>query len=63
MNIHIFQPPFNSINYELIGDDTGPSYFTIDTESGGIAVRSGVDLPADSEVSYVVSVIIYANFV
>lgn len=40
----------------MIGDDTGPSYFEIDPEAGDISIRTGVDLPADTEVQYIVSI-------
>ena len=47
--------PFNTIQYELIGDDKGPSYFTCNAKNGEIQVRSGVDLPRDKEITYTVS--------
>ena len=49
------QDIFKSLTHELIGDDTAPSYFDMDA-AGNIFVREGVDLPRDTETTYIVSV-------
>jgi hypothetical protein len=49
-----FQNPFNHVTYDFIGDDSAPSYFSLDTDNGDIKVREEVDLPADTEITYMV---------
>ncbi len=51
---HSFQEPFNKVSFELIGDDTGPSFFQLEP-NGDIKLRSGVNLPVDKEIQYTVS--------
>ena len=48
------QEPFNKITYSLIGDDSAPSFFSL-AANGEIKLRSGVNLPADTETTYTVS--------
>ena len=43
------------VTYDLIGDDSAPSYFSLDSETGDIKVREEVNLPADTEITYMVS--------
>lgn len=50
------QDPFNKVVYELIGDETAPSFFLL--EDSNIKVRENVDLAADSETTYIVSLIL-----
>ena len=49
------QTPFNKVSYELIGDDSGPSFFQLE-ENGQSKLRTGVNLPADKEIGYIVSI-------
>ncbi|XP_060080745.1 protocadherin Fat 4-like, partial [Ylistrum balloti] len=37
-----FVAPFNTITYTLIGDDTGPQYFSIDSSTGVVTVRQQI---------------------
>ena len=52
---HYFQAPFNQVSYQMIRDDKGPAYFSLNRENGEIQLRSGVDIPSDNEKNYVVS--------
>lgn len=49
------QDPFNKVQYQLIGDDSGPSYFVLDQNTGEVKVRDSVNLPADTSINYMVS--------
>ena len=51
----LFQDPFNVVKYRLIGDDSAPTYFSLDENSGNIAVQPGVELVQDSLTEYTVS--------
>jgi protocadherin Fat 4 len=50
------QEPFNKVSYEMIGDDTGPSFFQLE-DNGEIKLRSGVNLPADKETTYTLRIL------
>ena len=42
--------PFRKLNFTLLGDDKGPTYFRIDENTGRIYVKT--DLRADTEIQY-----------
>ena len=56
---YFLQEPFNQFVFELVGDHKAPSYFSLNGETGDIQVRSGVDLPSDTDIVYVVSRMLY----
>ncbi len=56
LNICLLQEPFNKVTYEMIGDDSGPSFFQLET-NGDIKLRTGVNLPADKETSYTLRIL------
>jgi len=51
----LWQEPFNKVDYEMIGDDSAPTYFSVGKEQGEIKLRSGVNLKSDTETTYIVS--------
>ena len=48
----LLQKPFSDVEYRVIGDGTAPTYFALDSASGQVSVRNGVDLPADTSINY-----------
>lgn len=50
------QSIYNKIKYELIGDTPTPNYFTLDSISGAIAVKSTNNLMSDDRLKYVARV-------
>ena len=40
---NILQPPFNTVTYEIVGDDTAQSFFVIDEFTGAITLRQSVN--------------------
>ncbi|XP_046579035.1 protocadherin Fat 4-like [Haliotis rubra] len=49
--------PFNVLSFELIGDDSATSFFTINPSSGLITLRNGADLTTDTEIRYIARVL------
>ena len=49
----VFQEPFNKVTYAIIGDDSAPSYFRINENSGAIQVSN--NLENDATRTYSVS--------
>ena len=45
--------PFRKLNFTLLGDDKGPTFFRIDPSNGRIYVKT--DLRPDTEIEYKVS--------
>ena len=50
-----FQAPFNTVTYQLIGDDITPTFFSVDSSTGLISLRQGADLRTDTQSKYTVS--------
>ena len=46
----MFQAPYNTVTYSVIGDDDAPNYFQIDSATGQIRVRQS--LLSDSASQY-----------
>lgn len=46
------QAPFNTLEYDIIGDDAAPTYFSINSVSGNIFLQSSISNDA-SDVYYV----------
>lgn len=49
-NLYLFQSPFNVVTLRAIGDDSGPTYFSFDTNTGQISIRQ--DLRLDTATLY-----------
>ena len=47
--------PFRELSYSLLGDDQGPTFFSIEEETGIIRVKT--DLRSDDEIQYQVGII------
>ncbi|XP_035826841.1 protocadherin Fat 4, partial [Aplysia californica] len=45
-----FQAPYNQVSYSIVGEGKSPNYFTIDSDSGQIRLRSS--LLQDTDVNY-----------
>ena len=48
----VFQPPYNTVTYSIIGDDSAPSQFTISPSSGMISYRIDGSVFQDSTANY-----------
>ncbi len=48
-----FQAPYNVIRYEIIGDDSAPTFFSCDPDNGRITVQRDIvtDLTVDYQVT------------
>ncbi|KAL8559117.1 hypothetical protein ACOMHN_046165 [Nucella lapillus] len=44
--------PFNVVRYQLIGDDSTPTFFTVDSTTGLISLRPNADIRTDTESKY-----------
>ena len=53
--LFFMQAPFNTVRYMLIGDDSTPSFFTVEPTNGLISMRVGTDLRTDTQTKYIVS--------
>ena len=47
-----FQAPFNTLEFDIIGDDSAPSYFSIDASTGSIFLRNSISTDS-ADVYYV----------
>jgi len=45
----VLQAPFNTLTYSIIGDDSAPSYFSVNSTTGNVFLASRVDFDTLSE--------------
>ncbi|RUS85645.1 hypothetical protein EGW08_006591, partial [Elysia chlorotica] len=45
--------PFNTLSYELIGDENTPTFFEVNAQTGLLSLRDTANLASDTEISYV----------
>ena len=48
----VFQAPYNTVTYSIIGDDAAPSQFTISPSSGMISYRTDGSVNTDNTANY-----------
>lgn len=51
------QAPFNTLTYSLIGDDSTPTFFSVEPNTGLIRLKSNLDLTTDRVSTYVARVV------
>ena len=52
----MFQAPFNTMEYSIVGDDISKEYFIINEITGEISVKKNLGLDPDRRTSYVIQV-------
>ena len=51
-----FQPPYNTVTFKLVGDDTAKEYFQVDAKTGQVSVKKDLVLDPEKRSTFYVSI-------